>query len=184
MNAPLFAGPNGQLRDARGWLLLVSLVVVALDRVTKLLVAKNVALGSAIVVVPGVFRITHVLNIGAAFSLFADAASPMAVRIGLILFSLLAAGIVMAMLWKYGRTFSLASVGFALVLGGAVGNLYDRIHLHYVIDFLEVYVFGYHWPDFNVADSAITVGAVLLLAEMMWPDGSAKATAAGEPSAT
>ena len=67
----------------------------------------------------------------------------------------------------------MAAVGFALVLGGAIGNLYDRIVLHYVVDFLEVHIFSYHFPDFNAADSAITVGAMLLLAEMIWPRGAA-----------
>lgn len=160
-------------RDARIWLLLISLVVIVLDRATKLLVAKKVAMGSAVTVIPHVFRITHVLNTGAAFSMFAESASPLAVRIGLVTFSILAAVAVLVMLWRYGRTWSLASIGFALVLGGAVGNLYDRVALHYVIDFLEVHIFGYHWPDFNVADSAISVGAVLLLAEMIWPRTSA-----------
>ena len=156
-------------QEARVWLLLISLLVIVLDRATKLLVAKKVAMGSAVTVIPHVFRITHVLNTGAAFSMFSDSASPLAVRIGLVTFSLIAAVAVLVMLWRYGRTWSLASIGFALVLGGAVGNLYDRVVLHYVIDFLEVHIFSYHWPDFNVADSAISVGAVLLLAEMIWP---------------
>lgn len=156
-------------RDARPWLLLIALVIVVLDRVTKIVVAKHIAMGSAVTVIPHVFRITHVLNTGAAFSMFAESASPLAVRIGLIVFSLIATGIVFAMLWRYGRTWSAGAVGFALVLGGAVGNLYDRAVLHYVVDFLEVHIVSYHWPDFNVADSAISVGAVLLLAEMIWP---------------
>lgn len=159
-------------RDARVWLLLIALAVIVLDRATKLLVAKKVAMGSAVTVIPHVFRITHVLNTGAAFSMFSDSASPLAVRIGLVTFSVIAAVAVLVMLWRYGKTWSLASIGFALVLGGAVGNLYDRVALHYVIDFLEVHILGYHWPDFNVADSAISVGAVLLLAEMIWPRGS------------
>lgn len=160
-------------RDARPWLLLISLLVIALDRVTKNIVAKKIAMGTAVDVIPHVFRITHVLNTGAAFSMFSESASPLAVRVGLIVFSVIAAIVVLVMLWRYGKTWSLASIGFALVLGGAVGNLYDRMALHYVIDFLEVHIFGYHWPDFNVADSAISVGAVLLLAEMIWPRSSA-----------
>ena len=160
-------------RDARPWLLLISLLVIALDRVTKNIVAKKIAMGTAVDVIPHVFRITHVLNTGAAFSMFSESASPLAVRVGLIVFSVIAAIVVLVMLWRYGKTWSLASIGFALVLGGAVGNLYDRMALHYVIDFLEVHIFSYHWPDFNVADSAISVGAVLLLAEMIWPRSSA-----------
>jgi signal peptidase II len=155
--------------DARPWLLLIAMVVVLLDRLSKIAVAKHISMGSAKVIIPQVFRITHVLNTGAAFSMFAESASPLAVRIGLIIFSVAAAAAVLFMLVRYGRHWSAASVGFALVLGGAVGNLYDRAVLHYVIDFLEIHIGSYHWPDFNVADSAISVGAVLLLVEMIWP---------------
>ena len=162
-------------RDARAPLLFIALLVIVLDRVTKIWVAKTVAAGSGITVIPHVFRITHVLNTGAAFSMFADSASPLAVRIGLIVFSIIAVATVFALLWRYGRVWSPAAIGFALVLGGAVGNLYDRAVLHYVVDFLEVHIGSYHWPDFNVADSAITVGAVLLLAEMVWPAKTASA---------
>ena len=160
-------------RDARPWLLLISLLVIMLDRVTKSIVAKKIEMGSAVVVIPRVFRITHVLNTGAAFSMFAESTSPMAVRVGLIVFSIIAALVVLGMLWKYGRAWSMAAIGFALVLGGAIGNLYDRVVLHYVVDFLEVHIFSYHFPDFNAADSAITVGAILLLSEMIWPRSAA-----------
>jgi signal peptidase II len=68
-----------------------------------------------------------------------------------------------------GRSVTMTSVALALILGGAIGNLYDRIRLQYVVDFLEVHIFSYHWPDFNVADSAIVVGACLLLLEMIRP---------------
>jgi signal peptidase II len=155
-------------RDARPWLLVISLLAIVLDRVTKNYVAKHIYMGSAVEVIPKVFRITHVLNTGAAFSMFADSASPVAVRIALVSFSVIAAVAVLFMLWRYGKVWSASAVGFALVLGGAVGNLYDRAVYHYVVDFLEVHIVHYHFPDFNVADSCITVGAVLLVAEMIW----------------
>jgi signal peptidase II len=168
-------------RDARPWLLMIALFVIVFDRISKIEVAKHVTMGSGIVVIPKLFRITHVLNTGAAFSMFAESASPLAVRIGLIVFSVVAALAVLFMLWRYGRQWSAAAVGFALVLGGAIGNLYDRAVLHYVIDFLEVHIGSYHWPDFNIADSAISVGAVLLLVEMIWPaDTTADQTASGD----
>ncbi|AFL88191.1 signal peptidase II [Terriglobus roseus DSM 18391] len=160
-------------RDARPWLLLIAFVVVLLDRLSKIAVEHHISMGSGKVIIPKVFRITHVLNTGAAFSMFAESASPLAVRIGLIIFSIIAALAVLFMLVRYGKHWSAASVGFALVLGGAIGNLYDRAVLHYVIDFLEVHIGSYHWPDFNIADSAISVGAVLLLVEMIWPSESA-----------
>ena len=109
------------------------------------------------------------LNTGAAFSAFAETASPLTVRYALIGFSALAILIVGTMLWKAGRAFSLSGLALALILGGAIGNLYDRIWLHYVVDFLEVHIVHYHWPDFNVADSAIVVGACLLILEIFRP---------------
>ncbi|SEB37262.1 signal peptidase II [Terriglobus roseus] len=166
--------------DARPWLLLIAVVVVILDRLSKIMVAKHITMGSGKVIIPHVFRITHVLNTGAAFSMFAESASPLAVRVGLIIFSVVAALAVLFMLVRYGKHWSAASVGFALVLGGAIGNLYDRAVLHYVIDFLEVHIGTYHWPDFNVADSAISVGAVLLLVEMIWPSETAESASTGD----
>jgi signal peptidase II len=149
------------------WLLLISLVVVALDRWSKWWVTHHVELGSAIPVIPRVFRITHVLNDGAAFSLFSDSASPEHVRWVLIGFSTLAAVAVLIALVKMGRAFTLTTLALALVLGGAIGNDYDRIRFASVVDFLEVHIVHYHWPDFNVADSAIVVGACLLLLDAL-----------------
>jgi signal peptidase II len=151
------------------WLLLISVAVIALDRWSKIWVRNHVELGQAIPVIPKVFRITHVLNDGAAFSLFADSASPEHVRWGLIAFSTLAALAVLVALIKMGRDFTLTTLALALVLGGAVGNDYDRIRFASVIDFLEVHIVHYHWPDFNVADSAIVVGACLLLLDALLP---------------
>ena len=95
------------------------------------------------------------------------------VRNLLIGFSVIAVVVVLVLIWKMGRSLSLTSVALALILGGAVGNFYDRIRFAYVVDFLEVHIVHYHWPDFNVADSAIVVGACLLLLEMLRPQRSA-----------
>ncbi len=161
-----------RVRDWR-WLMLVSAsAVVALDRVTKLWIEKHVPSGQAIVVWPHVFRLTHVLNTGAAFSMFEGASSPALVRNALVAFSVIAVIVVLGMLWRMGRSVTLVSVALALILGGAVGNMYDRVKFSYVVDFLEVHIWHYHWPDFNVADSAIVVGACLLLLEMLRPQRS------------
>lgn len=161
------------------WLLLISALIIVADRLTKSLVAAHIAMGDAITVVPGFLRITHWLNEGAAFSLFADSASPNAVRWGLIAFSAIAAAAVLVALIRLGSRISLATVALALVLGGALGNLHDRVRYGSVVDFIEVHIFGYHWPDFNVADSCIVVGACLLLLDSMLPRKSAE----HEPSA-
>jgi signal peptidase II len=162
----------GMGRDRRWVMGLIAAVVVVLDRVSKLWVEAHVRLGSAIVVWPRVFRITHVLNTGAAFSMFEGAQSQEMVRMALIGFSVVAVVVVIGLLWKMGGTVTLTSVALALILGGAVGNLYDRIVYRHVVDFLEVHIVHYHWPDFNVADSCIVVGACLLLLEMLRPQAS------------
>ncbi len=149
-------------------LAIAALVVVA-DRISKLWVATHVELGHAIVVIPRVFRITHVLNTGAAFSMFGESGSPNAVRYALIAFSLLAVAAVAVALWRIGRVVTFTSIALALILGGAIGNLYDRVYYKFVVDFLEVHIVHYHWPDFNVADSAIVVGACLLFLEVLRP---------------
>ena len=153
-------------RDARLGLLLLSALIVAADRMSKVWVVHHIKSGDGITVIPGVFRLTHVLNSGAAFSMFADSLSPLAVRYALIGFSIVAVLVVLGMLWRMGRAFTLTSLSLALILGGALGNLYDRARLFYVVDFLEVTIVHYHWPDFNVADSCIVIGACLLLLEI------------------
>ncbi len=109
------------------------------------------------------------LNTGAAFSMFEGAQSPATVRNLLIVFSVVAVLVVFALLWKIGRHATLTTFALALILGGALGNLYDRVRFSYVVDFLEVHIIHYHWPDFNIADSAIVIGACLLLLEMLRP---------------
>ena len=157
---------NTQQRDFRLYLLLISGVVILLDRLSKNWVGSHVGRGDFITIIPGVFRISHVFNTGAAFSLFAESISPTVVRNGLIAFSVIAVIVVLGMIWRIGKSISMTGVALALILGGAVGNLYDRVRFSYVVDFLEVKIVHYHWPDFNVADSAIVVGACLLLLEI------------------
>lgn len=151
------------------WLLLISAVVIFLDRLTKTWVSARIPLGGAIPLIPGVLRITHWTNEGAAFSLFADSASPHAVRWALIAFSLLAALVVLVVLVRLGERFTLTTFSLALIFAGALGNVHDRIAYGSVVDFLEVHIFSYHWPDFNVADSAIVTGACLLLLDSLLP---------------
>jgi signal peptidase II len=155
--------------DKRWVMVLIAVLAIVLDRVTKMWVEAHVPLGHNIVVWPHVFRISHVLNTGAAFSMFEGAKSQEIVRLGLIGFSVIAVFVVIGLLWKMGRTVTITSVALALILGGAIGNLYDRVRFAHVVDFLEVHIVHYHWPDFNVADSCIVVGACLLLLEMLRP---------------
>ena len=153
----------------RGPLIALSAAIVLVDHLSKKYIVSHLTPGRAHTIIPGVMRITHVLNTGAAFSMFAESASPTTVRNILIAFSVIAAIVLIGMLWRAGRALTVSSVALALILGGAVGNLYDRVRYSYVVDFLEVHIGNYHWPDFNVADSCICIGAGLLLIEIFRP---------------
>jgi signal peptidase II len=146
---------------------LIAFFVVLLDRASKCLVARDISLHDSIQLIPHVFYLTHVENRGAAFGLFAE--SPSQWKIGmLILFSIVALVIVSALLWRGGHSMTTTGVGLSLILGGAVGNLWDRLLTGRVVDFLLVYIGSYQWPAFNVADSAIVVGAGLLVFEILF----------------
>jgi signal peptidase II len=151
------------------WLLLISAAVIVADRITKIWVSGHIQIGEVIPVIPHVFGISHWLNQGAAFSLFADSGSPDKVRWALIAFTLIAAVAVFGALIRLGSGITLTTVALALILGGAIGNVHDRIAYGSVVDFIEVHIFSYHWPDFNIADSSIVVGACLLLLDSLLP---------------
>src|SRR5580658_9531855 len=151
------------------WLLLISALVITADRLTKNWIAAHIPLGHAIPIIPRILRLTHWTNEGAAFSLFADSASPNAVRWALVAFTVAAALAIFVVLLRLGSQFTLSTVALALILGGALGNVHDRILYGSVIDFIEVHIFAYHFPDFNIADSSIVIGACLLLLDSMLP---------------
>ena len=151
------------------WLLLISAVVIVADRLTKNWVSAHIPLGGAVPIIPRVLRITQWTNEGAAFSLFADTASPHVVRWALVAFTLIAVLVIFIVLLRLGNQFTLTAVALALILGGALGNVHDRILYGSVIDFIEVHIFTYHWPDFNVADSSVVTGACLLLLDSLRP---------------
>jgi|ERR1700676_3647677 len=152
---------------------LIALFVVLLDRVSKWAVARNISLHDSIQLIPHVFYLTHVENRGAAFGLFAD--SPSQWKIGmLILFSVIAMAIVSTLLWRSGHAMTTTGVGLSLILGGAIGNLWDRLVSGRVVDFLLVYIGSYQWPAFNAADSAIVVGAGLLVYEILFDKSPAQ----------
>ncbi len=155
--------------DWRKWLLLTSALVIAVDRGSKMWIERHIETGDAIPVIPHFFRISHVLNSGAAFSMFENTANPVRTKWMLIAFSIAAAVAVFVYLLRIGKALTPTTVALALILGGAIGNVYDRIAYSTVTDFLEVHIFGYHWPDFNVADSAIVIGGLLILLDSLRP---------------
>jgi signal peptidase II len=153
--------------SARAIHFVLALVVVLLDRWTKRAVAAHIPMYSHIQIIPGFFRLTHTENTGAAFSLFADSPSHWKTAL-LIAFSLVAMAIVSALLWKQARALTTTGIALSLILGGALGNLWDRAASGRVVDFLLFYVGQYQWPVFNLADSAIVVGAALLVFEILF----------------
>jgi len=157
--------------SARVSYLLIVLAVVVLDRWSKLMVAQRIALYTHIQIIPGFFRLTHTENTGAAFSLFADSPTPWKTAM-LIAFSAIALIVVSVLLWKNDPTHRITGIGLSLIMGGAIGNLWDRLTRGRVIDFLLVYVKRYQWPVFNLADSAIVIGAGLLVLEILFPKSS------------
>ncbi|HLS54963.1 MAG TPA: signal peptidase II [Zeimonas sp.] len=145
----------------RPWLWLAAAVLAA-DQLSKFAIERSFAFGERLAIVPGLFDLTLVYNRGAAFSFLANAAGWQ--RWFFTALGLGAAGFIVWLLARHGsqRLFAFA---LALILGGAIGNVIDRIVRGQVVDFLLVYWQRFHWPAFNVADSAITVGAVLLIVD-------------------
>ena len=151
----------------RKFYLLIALGVVLLDRITKSVIANKLMMYSSIQIIPRFFRITHVENPGAAFELFADSPSRWKIAI-LILFSVIALAIVSALLWRNSNAMTITGIGLSLILGGALGNLWDRLMHGRVVDFLVFYIGQYEWPAFNAADGAIVIGASLLVFEIVF----------------
>jgi signal peptidase II len=156
--------------------LLIAVMVVLLDRITKLAVARNISLHDSVQIIPDFFRLTHVENRGAAFGLFADSPSEWKIWM-LVLFSVVALIVVSTLLWRNSHSMTTTGVGLSLILGGAIGNLWDRLISGRVVDFLLFYIGQYQWPAFNVADSAIVVGAGLLVIEILFAKAPAEKTA-------
>lgn len=159
-NTPEQTGPQRAFRYQNAHWLWLSALVIAADQVTKQLVVNQMALFDRIELLP-FLNLVYVHNTGAAFSMFSSAAPwffvalSVGVSIGILIW-----------LRRYPQQQRLVAVSLTLILGGALGNGIDRATRGYVIDFIDVHGMGWHWPAFNVADSAITLGAALLLLDM------------------
>jgi len=140
--------------------------VFAVDRLTKSMIEASLSAFDVHTVIPGFFDIVHSQNRGVAFGLMNESHSAWR-TMALIVFSGAALLLVAGLLWRVSRLDRWTAMGLALVLGGASGNLFDRIMWGRVTDFLEFYVGNLHWPTFNVADSCIVVGSALLLLELL-----------------
>lgn len=150
---------------------IVSIFVVVFDQASKLHIDYHFKLYESHPIIPGLLSLTYIRNKGAAFGILADSSFRMPF---FIFVSILA---ILAILWFLRQRHDvqrLGNFGLALVFSGAVGNLIDRIRIGEVIDFIDVYWRQYHWPAFNIADSAITVGVAFLLLEMWTERGSSE----------
>jgi len=159
-----------EIMKRKYWVLLVSLVfILGLDQYTKYRVEQNIPLHYTIKVVDGFFNLTHLRNTGGAFGILGGERR----GIGQVFFvsvSLIAIGIILYLfhrLQEHERTLSLS---LSLILSGAVGNLIDRVRYGEVVDFLDFHLFSHHWPAFNVADSAITIGIGLMILDLLFHD--------------
>ena len=139
------------------------LITVILDQLTKMLIVQALQLYESVEIIPGFFNLVYVTNSGAAFSLLADVDSPWRHYFFLGVGILAVIGMSFAA-WKLAAVNRYYSIALGMIAGGAIGNLLDRLRFGAVVDFLDVYVGRYHWPAFNVADSAICVGAAVFLA--------------------
>jgi signal peptidase II len=145
---------------------LIAVLVFVLDRWSKHLVETRLAFESKVVVIPGFFDIVRSENSGVAFGLFTNAESPYKVWL-LILFSVGALAMLAWLLWRNRGSEPYSQLAIALIFGGALGNVFDRIRFGSVTDFLDFYAGTYHWYTFNVADTSISIGAALLLLGML-----------------
>lgn len=143
-------------------LILIGGAIAILDQVTKLIIVKTLAHYETIEVIPGFFNLTHLYNPGGAFG-FAASQSPMVRTILFLIASTLALGVIIYFYRVLPENYPWLSTALSLIFGGAVGNLIDRIRMGSVIDFLDVYIKGHHWPAFNVADSAVSIGMAIFI---------------------
>lgn len=142
--------------------LLVIALLTLLDQLSKKAIVENIALNEKIVIIKDFFNITYVRNYGAGFSILQNA------RVFLSLISLVAIVVLSYYLYKTKKNQLYDIISYLFIISGALGNLIDRLRLSYVVDFLDFYIFGYDYPVFNVADSFITVGCVMIIIKMVY----------------
>ena len=152
--------------QARGVLWWVTLAIITVDQMTKALVRAQLPLFESANIIPGLLDFTHVRNTGVAFGLMNDSDVPFKTGVTVAM-----AGIALTGIALYARHLReherIARIGLSMILGGAAGNLFDRLRLGYVVDFVDVYWKAWHFWAFNVADAAITIGAVLVFLDLL-----------------
>ncbi len=150
------------------WAVIAAAIFIA-DQVTKAAVERSIPEHTTVPVVPHFLNFVHTKNAGAAFGLFSESPSAWKTVLLIVVSSLLLA-MVIGVVWRNQQLRRVAGVGLALILGGALSNLFDRIRFGRVVDFVDVYYRGYHWYTFNLADASIVVGAGFLVFELLFMD--------------
>ena len=148
---------------------LIAVVVFVSDQATKAMVESSIPEHSVVPIFPGLFNLTHTRNAGAAFGLFSDSPAPWKTALLVAVSGALLLA-VLGIVWRSRHLQWETSVGLALISGGALSNLFDRIRFGRVVDFLDVYFRTYHWWTFNLADSAIVVGAGFLVFQVIFSE--------------
>jgi signal peptidase II len=149
---------------------ITSAAIILLDQITKYFIDSSMSVGESFPVIQGLFNITYVRNPGAAFGIFSK--SPEVFRTVFLIVVTSAAMILILYYIRMNRERGIPlNLALSMIFGGAIGNLIDRIRFGEVIDFLDFYIGSHHWPAYNLADSAISTGAVLLLLSMIWKKG-------------
>lgn len=138
-------------------MIILTIIFLIIDIVSKLVVSNLMVVGDSIVVISNFFYITYVRNTGAAWSIFSDK------TLGIIIVSLIIITLIIYYILKNRPKSRIEMVGYSMILGGALGNLIDRVIYGYVIDFLDFYIFGYNYPIFNLADTFIFIGVLVLI---------------------
>jgi len=149
LNSPVFFG------------YFVAFFVVFLDQVTKYLIKKSISLYHSVIIIPGFLNLVHIKNRGIAFGIFNSQAGTSS--IGLIIISIVAVIFIGYLIFSEKKRGRFYCISLGMILGGAIGNLIDRIIFGEVTDFIDVYIKEYHWPAFNFADMAISVGGIFIL---------------------
>ncbi|MEK9629527.1 MAG: signal peptidase II [Nitrospinota bacterium] len=154
------------MRNKYLFLFVVSSALIVIDQYTKLMVTLHIPLNYSMEVVEGFFNLTHIRNSGVAFGIFSDQHSELKPYL-LIFVSIIAIVAILVIFHQTGNNKRMVQTGLVLVFSGAIGNLIDRVLHKEVIDFLDFFVDNHHWPAFNVADSCITIGVMLMAADML-----------------
>lgn len=142
-------------------------LIVILDQVTKVLVMSRIPVYGSIVVIPGFFDLTHIYNTGGAFGFLAGESSVYR-HLFFLTASVAAMGMIVYLYVKTPPHFVFLRGGLSLILGGAVGNVTDRIRIGKVVDFIDLHIKDLHWPAFNIADSAITLGILIFIYHLLF----------------